>query len=62
MSTQDLLLPLNHKAVLDRFVTTCRMDPRIVAAFLGGSYAHGKADAYSDLDLFLIVTDEAYDG
>jgi hypothetical protein len=32
-----------------------------VAAFLGGSYAQGTPDAYSDLDFGLIVTDEAYD-
>jgi len=61
MSTQDLPLPLNHKDILDRFVAACQMDPRIVAAFLGGSYAQDKADTYSDLDLYLIVTDEAYE-
>jgi predicted nucleotidyltransferase len=32
-----------------------------VAAFLGGSYAKGTADAYSDLDLCLITTDAAYE-
>jgi hypothetical protein len=36
-------------------------DARIVAAFLGGSYASGAADAHSDLDLYLITTDAAYD-
>lgn len=49
-----------HKAVVERFVATCQTDARIVAAFLGGSYATGKADAHSDLDLYLITTDEAY--
>ena len=33
----------------------------MVAAFLGGSHATGRADAYSDLDLYLITTDAAYD-
>jgi predicted nucleotidyltransferase len=32
-----------------------------MAAFLGGSYARGMADAHSDLDLASLVTDEAYD-
>src|SRR5215467_1772781 len=43
------------------FVAACRADERVVAAFLGGSYARGTADAYSDLDFGLITTDEAYD-
>jgi predicted nucleotidyltransferase len=54
-------LPPHHQAALDRFVTACRADERVVAAFLGGSYARGAADAYSDLDLGLITADEAYD-
>jgi len=33
----------------------------VVAAFLGGSYVKGTADAYSDLDLCLITTDAAYE-
>jgi hypothetical protein len=33
----------------------------VVAAFLGGSYARGAADEYSDLDLGLITTDDAYE-
>jgi predicted nucleotidyltransferase len=49
----------NHQAVMDRFVAACQADERVVAAFLGGSYARGTADAYSDLDLGLITTDEA---
>jgi len=50
-----------HQAVIDRFAAICQKDERIVAAFLGGSYAHGTADLYSDLDLYLITTDQAYD-
>jgi predicted nucleotidyltransferase len=46
--------------VLDRFVTACQMDALIVAAFLGGSYARGTADQYSDLDLYVITTDEDF--
>jgi hypothetical protein len=47
--------------VIDRFVAACQADERAVAAFLGGSYARGTADAYSDLDLYLITTDTAYE-
>jgi len=50
-----------QQAVLNRFVAACQADERVVAALLGGSYASGAADAYSDLDLFLITTDETYD-
>jgi hypothetical protein len=47
--------------VVERFVAACQADERVVAALLVGSYASGTADAYSDLDLYLITTDEAYD-
>ena len=53
-------LPDNHQEIVDRFVAACQADERIVAAFLGGSYAEDKADKYSDLDLYFITTDEAY--
>lgn len=51
----------NYQTIIDRFVASCRADERVVAAFLGGSYARGAADEYSDLDLYLITTDEAYE-
>ena len=54
-------LPENYQEIVDRFIAACQTDERIVAAFLGGSYAEGKADQYSDLDLFFITTDEAYE-
>jgi hypothetical protein len=50
-----------HQRFIDRFVDACRADTRVVAAFLGGSYAKGAADAYSDLDLCLITSDAAYE-
>jgi hypothetical protein len=46
---------------MDRFVAACQADGRVVAAFLGGSNARAAADAYSDLDLFVITADSAYD-
>ncbi|MEO6062556.1 MAG: aminoglycoside 6-adenylyltransferase [Thermoflexales bacterium] len=53
-------LPDNYQDVVDRFIAVCQADKRIVAAFLGGSYAKDEADKYSDLDLYLVATDEAY--
>jgi hypothetical protein len=60
MDTLKIQLPPHHQLITERFVTICQEDQRVVAAFLGGSYITGKADAYSDLDLYLITTDEAY--
>jgi len=51
---------LNHQALIDRFVAACQADVRIAAAIIGGSHAWGTTDAYSDLDLYLITTDESY--
>ena len=39
----------------------CQADDRVVAAVLGGSYASGQADAFSDLDLAVITTDATFD-
>ena len=61
MDSQDIQLSHNHQVVLNRFVAACQADARVVAAFLGGSYARSTADAYSDLDLSLITTDIAYE-
>ncbi|MGZ3638911.1 MAG: nucleotidyltransferase domain-containing protein [Ktedonobacterales bacterium] len=54
-------LPENHQRTLNRFVAACQTDERIVAAFLGGSFARAAGDAYSDLDLNVIIADAAYD-
>lgn len=61
MASNQIQLPPNCQAVVDRFVAACQRDERVVAAFLGGSYAAGKADLYSDLDLGLITSDDAYE-
>jgi hypothetical protein len=61
MDTHEIQMPHHHQVVMNRFGTACQADERVVAAFLGGSYATGTTDAYSDLDLFLITTDEAYE-
>jgi len=61
LDLQDLQLRPNHLAFLNRFVEICREDDRVAAAFLGGSYAKGYADAYSDVDLCVITTDDAFE-
>ncbi len=50
----------NLQKVVERFRDLCQADPRIVAAFIGGSLATGSTDEYSDLDLYLITIDEEY--
>jgi predicted nucleotidyltransferase len=59
MDLPELSLPPDRRVFIERFVAACRADERVAAAFLGGSYARGAADAYSDLDLYLITTDHA---
>jgi predicted nucleotidyltransferase len=61
MDAEKNHLPQNHRVIVDRFVAACQADERVAAAFLVGSYARGTADAYSDLDLYLVTADEAYE-
>ncbi len=49
-----------QRAVLERFVEACVADERVIAAFIGGSFAAGRADDFSDLDLYLVTEDETY--
>jgi predicted nucleotidyltransferase len=50
-----------REGVIARFRAACQADDRVVAAFLGGSYARGATDAYSDIDFGLITTDAGYE-
>jgi predicted nucleotidyltransferase len=61
MNPQEISMQPHHQATLERFVAVCQEDERAVAAFLGGSYARGTADVHSDLDLYVITTDSAFD-
>jgi predicted nucleotidyltransferase len=47
-------------ATVRRIVDTCREDDRVVAAFLCGSRARREADAFSDVDVGLILDDATY--
>jgi predicted nucleotidyltransferase len=62
MEIQGVPLRPNQRAFIERFVKACQADDRVMAAFLGGSTVKGYADAYSDIDLCLITTDELFEG
>ena len=47
--------------MLGRAVARLREDERVVALVLGGSLARGAADPYSDVDLYVVVRDAAFD-
>ena len=51
----------DHEAFIGRFAAACRADPRIAAAFVGGSRGAETADEHADTDLYLILHDQAYD-
>lgn len=46
-----------RQALLDRIVAAGQADERFVAAWLRGSLGRGQGDAFSDLDLTLVVAD-----
>jgi hypothetical protein len=52
----------HEQAILQRLIATCERDDRVVAAFLGGSLASGKADEWSDVDVYVVTRDDAFDG
>jgi hypothetical protein len=54
-------LPEHHR-LLERAVARFQDDVRVVGLVVGGSLAHGATDFYSDVDLYIVVQDEAFDG
>ena len=48
-----------HEAVIERLTDAARADERVVAAWLQGSRADGSADAFSDIDYYVAIDDEA---
>ncbi|MBO0883704.1 MAG: hypothetical protein J2P17_25885 [Mycobacterium sp.] len=48
-----------QRAVIDRVPDVLVADDRILAAWLVDSFATGRADAYSDIDLHCLITDES---
>jgi hypothetical protein len=61
MSTLDKLARRRSErdALFARALTLLRADPRVVAAWLTGSLGQGTGDDLSDLDLWIIVRDDA---
>lgn len=47
--------------MISKAASVAAADDRIVAAWLGGSFAAGTADAFSDIDLHCAITDESAD-
>jgi predicted nucleotidyltransferase len=47
--------------MLQRAVKILKADPAVAGIFLGGSLADGTADAFSDIDLRLVVTEDRLD-
>ena len=52
-----LRLPNTRDTLLARIHTTLAADSHVVAAWLGGSVGRGEADAFSDLDVTVVVDD-----
>lgn len=59
VNLEGIQLRPNQQAFVNHFVDVCQGDERVVAAFLGGSNAKGKADQFSDIDLCVITTNRA---
>jgi predicted nucleotidyltransferase len=51
-----------RNALLRRITAVLDADPRVVSAWLSGSFGRGQDDAWSDIDLHLAVQDEAFPG
>ena len=47
-------------AAIDRFRAFCEREPLVLAAFLGGSFAAGRAREASDVDVYVISREEEY--
>jgi predicted nucleotidyltransferase len=47
-----------NRDALERFGAACRDDPWVRAGFLGGSLAAGTDDEHSDLDIYVVISEE----
>lgn len=55
----DLADTTVQQSLIDRAPEILAADDRILAAWLVGSFATGRADAYSDIDLHCLITDDS---
>ncbi|MEN1990524.1 nucleotidyltransferase domain-containing protein [Paenibacillus hubeiensis] len=51
----------HHRESLDQLVEVIKSDPEFLAIITSGSIAQGKAKEGSDIDVYLVLTDEAYE-
>ncbi|WP_326837073.1 nucleotidyltransferase domain-containing protein [Amycolatopsis rhabdoformis] len=56
-----MILPAPHREFLDDMLPKIRRDPRVAGVAVGGSIAHGEPDEYSDVDILVVVDDDAFD-
>ncbi|MBI5289038.1 MAG: nucleotidyltransferase domain-containing protein [Chloroflexi bacterium] len=59
---RDTIEPIaaRHEAVIGGLTEAARADERVIAAWLQGSRADGSADAFSDIDYYVAVPDDAF--
>ena len=50
-----------HEDTLDRYVQGVQVDPKAIAVILVGSVARGTERADSDVDVYLVVSDDVFD-
>lgn len=54
-------IPSLHSRFLSDALPRIRQDARVAGVAITGSIAEGRPDIYSDVDLILVIDDEAYD-
>lgn len=54
-------VPSLHRQFLGDVLPRIRQDARVAGVAVTGSIAKGRPDVYSDVDLILVIDDEAYD-
>ncbi|MEV0067541.1 nucleotidyltransferase domain-containing protein [Amycolatopsis sp. NPDC050768] len=55
-----MTVPAQHREFLDDVLPKISRDPRVAGVAVGGSIAHGEPDVYSDVDVLVVVSDEAF--
>jgi lincosamide nucleotidyltransferase B/F len=53
---------LQQEAMIERTRSLCRVDERLAAAMMYGSFAQGEGDGYSDIEFILFFEDEELEG
>jgi hypothetical protein len=59
--TDDVPFAARRRDTIEKAAAIFAADPRILAGWLEGSLADGSADSFSDIDLYLCVTEAAWD-